>query len=93
MQNHISPDKRTVLILDNASWHKVKKLKWGKIEPFYLPPYSPDYNPIERLWLDLKTKFFSCFTANNSNELIDKIIEAINYYYDNPEVCKSICYR
>ena len=42
---------RQILILDNASWHKSKSLDWGRFEPLYLPPYSPDLNPIERLWL------------------------------------------
>jgi hypothetical protein len=40
---------RNVLILDNASWHKSKSLEWGRFEPIFLPPYSPDLNPIERL--------------------------------------------
>ncbi len=43
-------EKRQVLICDNASWHKVMSLNWGKFEVVYLPPYSPDFNPIERLW-------------------------------------------
>ena len=45
--------RKIVMVSDNATWHKVKKLKWRYIEPKYLPPYSPDLNPIERLWLVL----------------------------------------
>ena len=41
--------KRIVLVLDNASWHKTKRMPWEHIEVKYLPPYSPDYNPIEHL--------------------------------------------
>ena len=93
LQKHISNNKKVIMVLDNASWHKVKKLNWGRIEPFYLPPYSPDLNPIERIWLDLKAKFFTLFVANNKGELVEKLCEALNFYYDNPEVCKSICYR
>lgn len=37
--------KRNLLIVDNASWHKAKRLHWGKFEPIFLPPYSPDLNP------------------------------------------------
>jgi hypothetical protein len=48
--------KRTVLILDNASWHKEKKLNWHFFEPLYLPPYSPDYNPTERISLIVKAE-------------------------------------
>ncbi|MGE0412525.1 MAG: transposase [Verrucomicrobiales bacterium] len=39
--------RRCVLVLDNASWHKVKTLNWHHLEPVDLPPDSPDFNPIE----------------------------------------------
>ena len=46
--------KRNILILDNASWHKRKSLNWHFFEPLYLPPYSPDFNPIEQAWSKIK---------------------------------------
>ncbi|MEY3895325.1 MAG: superfamily endonuclease [Verrucomicrobiota bacterium] len=33
----------------NAGWHKSARLDWHHIKPVYLSPYSPDFNPIERL--------------------------------------------
>jgi transposase len=46
--------KRVHLILDNAGYHKSKEFtEWietTKIKLHYLPPYSPNLNPIERLW-------------------------------------------
>ncbi len=52
-KNH--PDKQTIhLILDNAGYHKSQEVKdFAKkhsIQIHYLPPYSPNLNPIERLW-------------------------------------------
>jgi transposase len=47
-----------VVIMDNASFHKSSKVKdliesvGGKL--IYLPPYSPDLNPIEHVWANLK---------------------------------------
>ena len=44
------------LILDNARWHRAKALKQffiknqHRIVRVYLPPYSPELNPIERVW-------------------------------------------
>jgi len=38
MQNHVG-DKRVIMILDNASWHKTRVLNWGRITPVFLPPY------------------------------------------------------
>ena len=57
--------KRRLLILDNASWHKAQRLNWHHFEVHYLPGYSPDFNPIERLWLRLKADFFSDFIAKS----------------------------
>lgn len=52
--------KRILLFTDNASAHKSKKVSdflsslKGKLELVYLPPYSPDLNPIERVWREVK---------------------------------------
>jgi alkanesulfonate monooxygenase SsuD/methylene tetrahydromethanopterin reductase-like flavin-dependent oxidoreductase (luciferase family) len=52
--------KEIVLVLDNASWHKAKSLHWHHIKPFYLSAYSPDFNPIERLWQHIKSHHLRC---------------------------------
>ena len=46
---------KIVLIVDNVRYHHAKLLQLftennPKIEIMYLPPYSPDLNPIERVW-------------------------------------------
>ncbi|PSQ77525.1 MAG: DDE endonuclease [Bacteroidetes bacterium QH_6_63_17] len=48
-----------VLVLDNGQFHKAKKLTIPEntrllFLPLFLPPYSPELNPIERFWQDLK---------------------------------------
>ena len=48
-------EKKVILIMDGASWHKSKYLKIPKnIEFMILPAYSPELNPIERLWKYIK---------------------------------------
>ena len=47
-----------VIVMDNASFHKSSVIK-DSIEAagcrlVYLPPYSPDLNPIEKFWANLK---------------------------------------
>jgi len=86
-----STAKRRVLILDNASWHKTNRLNWNGFEPAYLPPYSPDFNPIERLWLRLKSDWFSDFIAKTPDELWDRICVGINALMQTPENLKSTC--
>lgn len=44
-----------VLVLDNGAFHKAKKLSLPEnIRLVFLPPYSPELNPVERFWEDLK---------------------------------------
>jgi transposase len=43
--------------MDNARFHSKEKLKIlarGKVRLLFLPPYSPDYNPIEKTWANMK---------------------------------------
>jgi transposase len=54
LSNYFSREK-LILIMDCAGWHKSKDLKVpDNIEIEYLPPYSPELNPVERLWKWLK---------------------------------------
>ena len=83
--------KRVLLVLDNASWHKTKSLRWHHIEPVYLPPYSPDFNPIERLWQHLKSHYMAGFLTKHGEELADKLEESIRSLLRQPEKLQSLC--
>ena len=52
--------KKILIILDNACWHKSKIVKrfceLNRIKLFYLPPYSPNMNPVEKVWKNLRYK-------------------------------------
>ena len=52
----LSPDD--IVLLDNSSVHKSKlvlqTMKECGIKYLFLPPYSPDFNPIELLWAQMK---------------------------------------
>ena len=56
------PDRPIVLVLDNASYHHAAdveaffSLLQERVMVVWLPPYSPDLNPIERFWLFLKNE-------------------------------------
>jgi transposase len=44
-------EKRVLLLLDRAGWHRSKKLILPEgIHPLWLPPYSPELQPAEHLW-------------------------------------------
>lgn len=51
---------KSVVIMDNASFHKDATMKKAIEDAghtlLYLPPYSPDFNPIEKKWAQAKAK-------------------------------------
>lgn len=89
-QPHLEGEK-IYLIMDNATWHKAKILNWHHIIPTYLPPYSPDFNPIERLWLFLKQQYLAGFITNDGEALTNQIVRAICQMLQNPKTTKSVC--
>ena len=71
--------KSSTVILDNARFHRKKelhKLARGKVRLLFLPPYSPDYNPIEKTWTNMKR--FLCTNMNT----FTSIDSAIHYYFN-----------
>ena len=83
--------KTNIIILDNASWHKKKSLDWGQFIPFYLPAYSPDLNPIEKLWLIVKAEWFSDFYAKTREQLILRIDKALMWLMNRAEGNRKTC--
>lgn len=68
-----------VVIIDNASFHKSKKIT-AIIEArgcrvVFLPPYSPDFNPIEHYWTPLKHAIRRA--AEGATDFYDVAVEVI----------------
>lgn len=85
------PIRRQLLVLDNASWHKATRLNWHHFEVLFLPAYSPDFNPIERLWLRMKADWFGDFIAHSHEQLSDRLCHALQSFLDAPVKTASIC--
>jgi putative transposase len=82
---------RQILIVDNASWHRAARVRWHHFEPKFLPGYSPDFNPIERLWLRLKADWFWDYIARTPEELTERLCTALKSFIDAPSKTSSIC--
>jgi len=80
---------RNIIILDNAAWHRRKSTQWHAWEPMYLPPYSPDLNPIERIWLVMKARWFNNYICRSVDQLLDRLDHAILDVIDNPNQTKQ----
>jgi transposase len=71
------------VIMDNASFHRKKKLRKlarGKVRLLFLPPYSPDFNPIEQSWANMKRYLRSYLKTFPSLDL------AIYTYFQPPDI-------
>jgi transposase len=70
--------------IDNAPWHKTNKVKEycknNNITLLFLPPYSPEFNPIERVWSFLKGKVKQRFfqSAQEFKSFVLDLFENIN---------------
>jgi len=61
-----------IVIMDNLNFHKMKVVREAIEEagatPIYLPTYSPELNPIEMWWADMK-RILRKLAINNESEL------------------------
>lgn len=77
------PDN-SILIWDNATFHKSERLR-VLIEKnghtmLFLPPYSPDLNPIEHKWHELKQRLRSYY--DSTVDFMENLIRQINIMTD-----------
>ena len=71
----ITEEKKILLIEDNASWHKSQTMEIPEgIEIEYLPPYSPELQPAERLWILVDEPL-----VNEDFETIEKVEEVLAF--------------
>jgi len=71
--------KGVTIVMDNATFHRKSQLarlaRRAKCRLLFLPPYSPDLNPIEKRWANLKA-----FLRNYST-FFDSLQDAITDYF------------
>ena len=67
----IADDEHVALVLDGAGWHSGKALRVPSNITFVpLPAYSPELNPVERVWLSLKQRFLSLRLRNDYKAIV-----------------------
>lgn len=90
ISEHVGPDVHVVLVLDQAGWHVSKGLQVPEnITLLPLPPYSPELNPIERLWSWLKSHQLSNRVYADYDDLLQSGTNAWNTL--TPDRLKTTC--
>ena len=90
LAKELKPLEHAVLIMDQAGWHKSKRLRMpDNITALLLPPYSPELNPVENLWHHLRSHHLANRAYRDYDHLLDAGTQA--YRALTNEMVKSVC--
>jgi transposase len=67
-----------VMVLDGAGWHRAKRLQVpAKMRLISLPPWSPQLNPVEHVWDEIREKWLGKRVFNSLNAVEEQLITAL----------------
>ena len=90
LSNHYN-NYRIILILDKAGWHISHTLNIAdNIKLLHLNPYSPEQNPVELLWREVRRKYFHNVIFQNLDEVESKLQQALLNYHQNKEAVEKL---
>ena len=88
----LEPGIHAALILDRAGWHGAAALEVpANVTLVPLPPYSPELNPVERVWLHLRERFLSLRVFRDYRAIVDACCAAWNRLVADPGRLRSLC--
>ena len=86
----LQADAHAVLVLDQAGWHGARSLVVPpNITLAPLPPYAPELNPVERVWLFLRERFLSHRLLDGYDAIVAACCQAWNAL--TPDRLQSLC--
>ena len=84
------PKENIVMVLDGAGWHKTAFTLAANLRLHFLPPYSPELNPQEHIWDELREKWFHNRVFDSLDKLEDQLVEGLLHLEQHPEIGQSI---
>jgi transposase len=91
LSREIKPRRHIILFVDGASWHSGEEVEVpSNITLYFFPPYSPELNPIERLWNYLKSNFLSRKIFGDIENIFDVGTQA--WHELSCSIIKSVCH-
>ena len=86
------PDDVILLCCDGAAWHKANALNVPpNIFLHFIPPYTPEMNPIEQIWKEIRKRGFKNEIFSTLEKVIDRLCETISSL--TPHTIQSITGR
>lgn len=85
------PGDQIHLILDNSSVHKNKRVKnylqkHPEVFLYFLPPYSPEYNPVEKLWWWIKPLVYGFSAMKEGLSELHRRIRKLIWHYNEGRI-------
>ena len=88
------PNDNITMVLDGAGWHKSTEFQLpDNLRLLFLPPYSPELNPQEHLWDELREKHFHNRVFDSIDALEDQLVSALRSLEDAPDRVQSMTAR
>ena len=95
LKNTLPNCKQNTVLLDNVSFHKskdvLKAIEDSGKNVIFVPPYSPQYNPIEHVFSSMKNSFRRM--KEEESELIPLTIERLDDFVDAWKYCEQPCWK
>jgi transposase len=77
---------RIIMILDKAGWHRSIDLQIPEnIKLLHLCPYSPELNPVELLWRQVRAKYFNNLIFDSMDEVCNQLEIALKNMHNDKE--------
>ena len=84
-------DAHAVMVLDGAGWHDERALQLpDNVTLVPLPPYSPELNPVERVWLYLRERYLSHRLLDDTDAIVEACCRAWNHLTKTKDVIQSL---
>ena len=94
ISHEVDHGAHAVLILDQAGWHSSTKLVVPEnITLLFLPPRSPELNPVENVWQFMRDNWLSNRVFTSYDDIVDHCCAAWNKLLDQPWKIMSIGLR
>lgn len=80
-----------LMVLDGAGWHHARDLLIPEnMHLVFLPPYSPELNPMEHVWEEIREKWFPNLVFNSLEAVEDRLVEAALHLEKHRQLTTSI---
>lgn len=85
------PEEHILMFLDRAGWHCAKRLPIpANITLDWLPPYSPECNPQELVWRELRGTHLGNCDFSNMTKVEDKLVDSLRKMSAYPDQIRSL---